>query len=225
MTKLGTSNKNTNLPVAELDDKEVKKYYIEVERYDWITDTKYPEKLFHIWREREIVKWINRYSKGATILDVGCGTGLISRHLHSNRTIALDINQWAVEKAKLHSPSRVQCIVGDAEYLPLASNTFDMVICTDVLEHLLYPARALKEIFRVMKSEAVLFGEVPSKHLIWKFRQYLTTTCPVSEPFHHNYSTSELKLMLSDFRIIKICRRIFGLELVFVAQKPPTPIT
>jgi ubiquinone/menaquinone biosynthesis C-methylase UbiE len=221
MKKPNKSNKDTNLPAAELYEKEVKKYYTDVERYDWVTDTKYPEKLFHIWREREIIKWVSKYSKGATILDVGCGTGLISRHLSSNRIIALDINRWAVEKAKLHSPGRVQCVVGDAECLPLASNTFDMVICTDVLEHLLYPDKALKEILRVMKSGAFLVGEVPGKHLVWQLRQYLTTTCPVSEPFHNNYSTNEFRLMLGDFKIIKICRRILGLEVVFVAQKPP----
>lgn len=205
---------------TQLDEKEVKKYYTDTERYDWITDVKYPEKLFHIWREREIVKWINRYGKGATILDAGCGTGLITRHINSNSIIALDINQWAVKRARLHLSNRVQCIVGDTEYLPLASNVFDVVICTDVLEHLLNPDRSLKEMLRVMKSEAILIGEVPSKHVVWKFRRFLTTTCPISEPFHHNYSISELKLLLSDFMIIEIYRRVFGLELVFVVQKP-----
>lgn len=51
---------------TQLDEKEVKKYYIDVERYDWITDLKYPEKLFHIWRERGIVKWINLQQRLAT---------------------------------------------------------------------------------------------------------------------------------------------------------------
>jgi len=203
-----------------LDEEEVKKYYIDVERYDWVTDTKYPEKLFHIWRERAIVKSVNRYRRGTAILDVGCGTGLITRHLNSNRVVALDINQWAVKKAKLHTSNKVQFIVADAENLPLASNVFDVVICTDVLEHLPSPDRALKEISRVMNAGAILIGEVPSKNLVWKFRKLLTTTCPSCEPFHHNYSISELKLLLNDFRITSICRSAFGLEFVFIAQKP-----
>jgi len=207
------------MPDTELDETKVKRYYIDIERYDWVTDPKYPEKLFHVWREREIVKWINRYGQGAAALDLGCGTGLISRHLKNNLIVSLDINQWAVAKARSHSTNMVQCVVGDAEHLPLACDIFDVVVCTDVLEHLLRPDKALEQIFRVMKPGAILIGEVPSKHLVWKYRTYLTSTCPISEPFHHNYSISELKLMLSDFKIIKVCRGSLGLELVFVVQK------
>jgi ubiquinone/menaquinone biosynthesis C-methylase UbiE len=207
------------MPDTALDEKQVKKYYIDVERYDWVTDTKYPEKLFHIWREIEIVKRVNGYGSGAAILDVGCGTGLITRHIIGNRIVALDINQWAVKRAKLHISNKVEFIVGDAENIPIAANTFDIVVCTDVLEHLLNPARALREISRVMNTRAMLIGEVPSRNLIWKFREYITTTCPVSEPFHHNYSVSELESLLDDFRIISIRPSVFGLELAFIVQK------
>lgn len=208
------------MPDTALDEKEVKKYYIDIERYDWVTDTKYPEKLFHIWREREIVKRVNGHSRGATILDVGCGTGLITRHISGNRIVALDINRWAVKRAKLHISNKVEFIVGDAENLPLASDAFDIVVCTDVLEHLINPDRALKEIHRVMKTGATLIGEVPSKNLVWKFRKYLTTTCPISEPFHHNYSVSELELLLDEFKVINIRPSTFNLELAFTVQKP-----
>ncbi len=144
------------MPDTALNEKEVKKYYMDIERYDWVTDTKYPEKLFHIWREREIAKRVNGYGSGATILDVGCGTGLITRHINGNRIVALDINRWAVKRAKLHTSNKVQFIVGDAENLSLASDTFDIVVCTDVLEHLLNADRALREILRVMKTGATL---------------------------------------------------------------------
>lgn len=110
--------------------------------------------------------------------------------------------------------------MGDAENLPLASNSFDVVIFTDVLEHLLTPERTLEGILRVMKPGAILVGEIPSRSVVWKFRKYLTSTCPVTEPFHHNFSMNDLRLLLNDFRIIKMCRGAFGLELVFVAQKP-----
>lgn len=219
MAKSGTGNNKTNPQAADLDEKEVKHYYTDIERYDWVTAPKYPEKLFHNWREWEIRRWINKYGRGSTILDLGCGTGLISRHLSGDRIVALDINRWAVERAKSHSPETVQFIVGDADCLPLDSNIFDVVVCTDVIEHLLRPETALKEILRVMKKGAILIGEVPSRHLVWRFRNYLTTTCPVSEPFHHNFSVRELKLLLREFRIIRISRKVFGLELAFLAQK------
>jgi len=94
------------MPEAKPDETKVKRYYIDVERYDWVIDPKYPEKLFHVWREHEIAKWINRYGQGAAALDLGCGTGLITRHLKNTLIVALDINQWAAKRAKRHIPLR-----------------------------------------------------------------------------------------------------------------------
>ena len=203
------------------NEKDTKNYYINIERYDWITDTKYPEKLFHNLRERTIAKWIKKYIRKSIILDAGCGTGLITRKIESDQIVALDINPWAIRKAKSHTINRVSYIEGDVENLPFASSSFDAVICTDNLEHLVNPDKALEEFFRVMKGGALLIGEVPNKNLIWRFRKHITTTCPTSEPFHNNYSKEELKQLLCKFNIIKIQRVLFDLELLFVAEKTP----
>ena len=205
-------------PIDQLTEEEVKRYYIETERYDWVTDIKYPEKLFHILRERGIANNITKYGSGERILDLGCGTGLITRHVNCREIIALDINQWAVKKAKSRL-EHIKFVVGDAENLPFKSDSFDIIICTDVLEHLLNPKQSLQELHRVMKSGAKLIGTVPSKNIIWKYRKLLTTTCPVSEPFHNNYNISELKSLLANFSIIKIRYGAFGLELFFIGSK------
>ncbi len=73
----------TNL-TTKFTESEVKRYYIEIERYDWVTDIKYPEKLFHILRERGISHNIIKYGNGEMILDLGCGTGLITRNIKSS---------------------------------------------------------------------------------------------------------------------------------------------
>jgi ubiquinone/menaquinone biosynthesis C-methylase UbiE/uncharacterized protein YbaR (Trm112 family) len=212
-------NGSGSMADTELSEKEVKKYYIEKERYDWVTDTKYPEKLFHILREREIVKYIKRHARGERFLDLGCGTGFITRHIDFEYVLGMDINRWAIEKARSHVPGNVRFVVGDVENIPLASNAFDMVVCTDVLEHLLNPGKALREIYRTMRDGAILIGTVPSKNPVWNFRNIITTTCPVSEPFHHNYNLVELKAMLTDFNSVKIHRGALGLEWFFTAKK------
>jgi ubiquinone/menaquinone biosynthesis C-methylase UbiE/uncharacterized protein YbaR (Trm112 family) len=203
----------------ESPETKVKKYYIGKEKYDWVTDVRYPEKLFHDAREREIVKFIKRHGHGQRFLDLGCGTGLITRHIDFEYVLAMDINRWAIGKAKSRVSPNVSFVVGDIENIPLTSNTFDMVTCTDVLEHLSNPCQALHEIHRTMKDGATFIGTVPSRNLIWNFRNFITTTCPVSEPFHHNYNLSEIKALLSIFDSVRLHRCASGLEWLFTARK------
>lgn len=53
-------------------------------------------------------------------------------------------------------------IVCDGEMLPLGDRTFDVIICSQVLEHLREPRRALIECCKVLNPRGVLFLFVPS---------------------------------------------------------------
>ena len=201
---------------------EVKRYYRQIERYDWVNDTKYPEKLFHILRANKIASIINKLTvdNRVKILDVGCGTGLITRRLNSTDITALDINPWALERAKLNvKKENVKFVLGDAEDLPFLSEQFDIVVCTEMLEHIIRPDLALECMNKVLKPDGLLIGSVPSKNFIWKLRKIITSTSPVQEPFHNNYTIKELKPLLFDFGILKMRYCIFGLIIVFIAKK------
>ena len=52
--------------------------------------------------------------------------------------------------------------VADADRLPFASCSFDVVICTQTLEYVEDPRRTLSEIYRVLKPEGVLLLSVPA---------------------------------------------------------------
>ncbi len=49
----------------------------------------------------------------------------------------------------------------DAQDLPFATGSIDAVITTAVLEHVMYPEKAAKEIFRVLKTDGLLYSEIP----------------------------------------------------------------
>jgi ubiquinone/menaquinone biosynthesis C-methylase UbiE len=207
---------------GEVIQDEVKTYYREIERYDWISDTKYPEKLFHLVRAKTISSIVNRLiqNENTTILDVGCGTGLITSRIRGGEITALDMNRWNLERAKMHTArEKVTFVPGDAEALPCSSNSFDIVICTEVLEHLLRPDLALKEINRVLKPGSFFVGSVPTKSIIWKYRKYISTSSPAAEPFHNNFTVEEFKPLLANFKIINMKYGAFGLTLFFIVQK------
>src|SRR5215218_7989779 len=76
--------------------------------------------------------------KDARILDVGCGNGVISRHLGKQgfTVLGIDVSQKTIDTARAltHIPN-VQFQKMSAEELVATGETYDAVICSEVLEH------------------------------------------------------------------------------------------
>jgi len=196
----------------------VKDYY-KKEQYDWITDTRFPEKIFHDLRSSTIAKKACTYITHSKVLDLGCGTGLITRVL-PGEVIGLDISPWKIKRARRHC-SRATFLVGDIEdtSLIIKDNSFEAVVCTDALEHIEAPNKAITHAFRVLKTNGIFIGTVPSKSLGWKLRRFLTTADASEEPFHTYYSKRALQQLLQPFNILEISHQCLGLELFFAATK------
>jgi SAM-dependent methyltransferase len=52
-------------------------------------------------------------------------------------------------------------LVSDAHDIPFIDETFDLVVVQAVLEHVLDPTRCVKEIYRVLKNDAIVYAEMP----------------------------------------------------------------
>ncbi len=103
------------------------------------------------------------------ILDVGCGAGAFAAGLREERRAAghqleiwgleLDAGAAAAAAAVLDHVLRggVEDLVGR---LPDAH--FDCICCNDVLEHLAWPDRALRDLRRVLKPEGVVVASIPN---------------------------------------------------------------
>lgn len=92
------------------------------------------------------------YIKGL-ILDVGSGLSPFQKYVKNGRFITLDYTMDV-------NPT----LVGLATYLPFKSNSFDSIICTDVLEHLEEPSSCIKEMRRVLKVSGYIYITVP---MLW----------------------------------------------------------
>ena len=108
-----------------------------------------------------------------TMLDVGCGEG---RHIFGvmqdypmMKCIGLDMDHESLEKAEEGyeyfesiSEAGAEFLKGSAYSLPFPNDTFDLVVCSEVLEHLHEYDDAVKEIFRVLKPRGKFYASVPA---------------------------------------------------------------
>jgi SAM-dependent methyltransferase len=108
-------------------------------------------------------RYIRKLTKpNARILEVGCGLGFFASRLARRfSVVGLDISLEALSFARQRWGFR-SLIRGDAEFLPYLSETFDVVIALDVIEHLAQPEAFLAEAARVLHPGGVLVLTTPN---------------------------------------------------------------
>ena len=98
-----------------------------------------------------------------SILDARCGDGEALIRLKCclpDNVAAFDINKGQIDDARNKLPD-VKIETQDIQQLPYDDNSFDLILCLEVLEHLKNPSSALKEIARV--TSKYLIVSVPSE--------------------------------------------------------------
>ena len=121
------------------------------------------------WVESQVQK---RYS-GARILDVGFvgrypvpGLHLALRRENSQaKVIGVDINVDQVLQCRLPGT-----VVADAGFLAARDDSFDAVLCLEMLEHLLSPMAVLREFHRVLRPDGELMITTPNA---WSWSNFM----------------------------------------------------
>ena len=207
-------------------EEQIKHYYRYSENYDWtraVDSFIGPETFFHWSRTKETLKLAKKVNHHGRYLDVGCGTALITRCLPPG-TVGIDLNPRNIQKAR-HYAAMARFIHCDAEgTIPLRDQSLDVAVCTETLEHLLYPDQALKEVNRILKPKGVLLGSVPGRSPIWKLRWTSRSSNSFNEePYHKHYRREEVEMLLSQyFTIQKLYSKYFQMTWFFVALKKET---
>jgi 2-polyprenyl-3-methyl-5-hydroxy-6-metoxy-1,4-benzoquinol methylase len=97
-------------------------------------------------------------TKACNILDAGCGEGFGIYHTVAGQqksVVGVDETASALQIARQLNPSG-SFVGGDVLQLPFPSRSFDVVMCMEVLEHLLQPDQGLAELCRVSRSWLLL---------------------------------------------------------------------
>jgi len=103
--------------------------------------------------------------------DLGVGPGVIFSHILRNkkqwRGEALDISSSCVRYAEIllrkYAIPKERALIkqGDAQNLPFGEDCFDLIIATEILEHLPNPAEVLKSLRPMIKKNGHLIASVP----------------------------------------------------------------
>jgi len=101
----------------------------------------------------------------ARILDVGCGNGVISRHLGKlgYPVLGIDVSEKTIETARsLTTLPNVSFQTKSAEELVASGEKYDAVICSEVLEHLNDPGSLLDVLYQTLTDNGKLIVTVPN---------------------------------------------------------------
>lgn len=126
---------------------------------------------------------LSRDRKGHKVLDIAPQIYKGASAVYKNADVyTLDID-----------PSAGTDFIADITNCWLDSESWDTVLCTEVLEHTYEPWKAISEIYRLLKIDGKLYGSTP----FW-FRVHGPS------PDCYRFTSEGLKFLLKDFRLVKI---------------------
>lgn len=115
-------------------------------------------------------KWVRKQlyllPRGQSILDAGAGEQRYKKYCAHLRYLSQDFGQYidGQNRIGLHpkswDTSKVD-IISDITRIPIKNNSFDNVLCSEVLEHVLDPDLCIKELSRVLKKGGKLILTAP----------------------------------------------------------------
>jgi len=125
------------------------------------------------------------------ILDAGCGEGhwleAARERAPGNDYYGFDVIKVAVNSAKERCPfAKIQ--LGDIAAMPAPDNFFDVIVCTEVLEHIIDYESAVKEMKRVLRPSGFLILTFPNE-FNWTIGRWLLGRKPVKIVDHINAFT------------------------------------
>ncbi|MDQ3671172.1 MAG: methyltransferase domain-containing protein [Actinomycetota bacterium] len=108
---------------------------------------------------------------GLEVLEIGSGGGHVLRMFPTARLTALDVSDVYLTIARRNLAGYdVAFLKGEVDELDLSPASFDRIICTEVLEHVVDPDAVLASIASLLRPSGVAVVTVPNDPLIQRFK-------------------------------------------------------
>ncbi|OHA58411.1 MAG: hypothetical protein A2571_01365 [Candidatus Vogelbacteria bacterium RIFOXYD1_FULL_44_32] len=186
-----------------------------------------------------VALFVSLIGSGKRVLDLGCRDGRIARHLlaSGNEVVGFDVDSNALKRCPPGMVTEWKDLNDD--WHRGYEGQFDVVVASEVIEHIYYADRTVAKIVAVLKPGGVFIGSVPNafnikNRLRLLFGQIQNT--PLAEPTHINHFSyqSLTRLLAQQFAAVwvsgiarprwrlvaKLLPGLGGSLLVFKAQKP-----
>lgn len=189
------------------------------------------QRIWHTNKLRVLLQFVlsvNRENIFKRILDVGCASGWMISNIADAypgaKCYGVDVYEKGIWYAKKLYP-HISFLVEDAHGMHFATNTFDLVTCTEVLEHVDNPKEVLLEIKRVLKRDGVAFIELDSGSPLFSLSWFLwkKSTGRVWNDAHlHSFNVKKLERMIVScgFKIVLKKKFNLGMAMAFLIRNP-----
>jgi ubiquinone/menaquinone biosynthesis C-methylase UbiE len=172
--------------------------------------SRYDDELWELAGERRHapphVRWVESLPPARHALDLGCGDGAASGAVRAEKLTIADVSAVALGRARARVPDAEAVELDPDMPLPFADGAFDLVVCTETLEHVRDLQLLLSEVRRVLEPRGRLAITTPAH------RRLMATPDPLS-PHLRFLTRRTLRALLEQmgFRVEELTRRDGGL--------------
>ncbi|MEM3101549.1 MAG: class I SAM-dependent methyltransferase [Candidatus Nitrosotenuis sp.] len=127
-----------------------------------------PNNFWYRYRNKLIEYYLKRYTKTNDFLDIGCGNGIVIKHLRKNNDLRIsgcDINLKALYYARRRN-NKIYLFQYDLLKDTL-ERSYDTIGCFDVLEHINDDVKAIKSLYDLVRPDGYLLLTVPIDMKLW----------------------------------------------------------
>ncbi len=121
------------------------------------------EKKFGVYKDYLNPYLLEHVPKKSFILDVGCSNGLQGKYLREKKgciVYGVDISRQAIKEAKKNL-DKAEIVDIEKDNLPFKEK-FDVIIFSDILEHLAYPEKVLSKLKKHLKKDGLVAAAIPN---------------------------------------------------------------
>jgi ubiquinone/menaquinone biosynthesis C-methylase UbiE len=156
-----------DIDVEALNDQVAREYPID----DYYVRSPWPIRLIER-RRLSVIKEFMGDVEGLELAEIGSGGGHVLRLFPKARLTAIDVSDVYLDIARKNLEGYdIRFLKGEIDKMGLPEGSFDRIVCTEVLEHVVDPDAVLDAIARLLRPSGVAAITVPNDPLIRRFKR------------------------------------------------------